>query len=278
MSNLSLKEVVSGYYNDMIEHIRGINIELERESFGEMLDHPVFYLFHGASFEENFRCFKKIARKSNETEVSGIFNILQELFLFSYGHDMGFKTKLMADYYVSVPMDELIYPLLEGEVASKYNDLSVMPENPNYEANTQGIFEIVKKYFDLQSLLYMLYCNEFNFCSGWEKLSPGNASELIEILNASGMTVGDFLHALIDFKGGIMRSILGEIGDPLLRAKYMGMIDELIQSKHADTNTFANLKLPVTFFLNHTINDALDIMFRENPSPIILPDGDFSRS
>ena len=72
---------------------------------------------------------------------------------------MMFKKKLNADVFVSIPMDNLIYPMLVEGIKEKYNDVSVMCENPNYENNIKGIDKLTYIYTELQSLLYFLYCN-----------------------------------------------------------------------------------------------------------------------
>ena len=258
MENISLDKIVKNMYNNHVTSIRNKNIELEREFFSADSSIPISEIMQGASFDDHFTIYKMAVKNGDENEISQIFMILKEYFLFSYGHDMIFKRKLEADMFISVPIDDLIYPKLLENVKEKYNDISVMQENPNFKDNIDDINGLIFTYMDLQSLLYLLYCNDFQFPNGWEDLYITTHENIIAILNKSGMTIGDFLHALIDFKCNIMTEILSEIEDSKLKTDYLKKVETLKEEKHAETKSFAHVALPVTYFLNHSLMDFLD--------------------
>lgn len=260
MEVVSLDNVIRNMYDIRVLFIRSKNIELEREYFtANSSSIPMSEIMQGASYEDHFASFKRAVKNGNEQDISQIFMLLQEYFLFSYGHDMMFKKKLEADIFNSVPIEEFIYPRLSEAVKEKYNDISVMKENPNLNANLEGIDKLVFTYTELQSLLFFLYWNDFQFPNGWEKLCPDTHQELINILNNSGMKIGDFLHALIDFKCKIMCEVLSEISDPKLRTDYLKRVETLREEKHEETKTFTHVGLPVTFYLDHTFLDFLEM-------------------
>lgn len=270
MESVNLDTVVRNMYNNRVAFIRNKNIELEREYFTANSNRiPMSEIMQGASFEDHFASYKTVVKNGNENEISQVFMLLQEYFLFSYGHDMMFKKKLEADIFTSVPIEDLIYPRLLEAVKENYNDISVMQENPNLKANMEGIDRLVFTYTELQSLLYLLYCNDFQFPNGWEGLCPDTHEDIIGILDKSGMTIGDFLHALIDFKCKTMTEILSEIGDSKLRADYLKEVETLKKEKHAETKTFTYVGLPVTYFLSHSFMDFLNGDFSQ---PSILDD------
>lgn len=259
MKNGSLDTVVRNMYNHRIAFIKNKNIELEREYFTENSDCiPMSEIMQGASFEDHFAYYKTVVKNGNENEISQIFMLLQEYFLFSYGHDMMLKKKLEADIFTSVPIEDLIYPRLLDAVKEKYNNISVMQENPNWKVNMDGIDRLVFTYTELQSLLYLLYCNDFQFANGWEELYPDTNEDIMNILDKSGMTIGDFLHALINFKCQTMTEILSEIEDTKLRTDYLKKVETLKEKKHAETKTFSHVGLPITYFFNHSFMDFLN--------------------
>lgn len=267
MEYISLNNVLKNIYDNRVSFIRGKNIELEREYFTQNSDRiPMSEIMQGASYEDHFKSFKDAVKNGTDNEISQIFMLLQEYFLFSYGHDMMFKKKLEADIFTSVPMEDFIYPKLKEAVKEKYNDLSVMRENPNFNTNMKGIDRLVFTYTELQSLLYLLYCNDFQFPNGWEGLCPDTHEEILNILNNSGMTIGDFLHALIDFKCKMMSEIFSEIGNVQLRKNYLEKTEALREEKHEETKSFVHVTLPITYFLNHTFSDFMSI---EHKSPIL---------
>lgn len=259
MESVSLDTVVRNMYNNRVSFIRNKNIELEREYFTANSESiPMSEIMQETSFEDHFSYYKTAVKNGNEYEISQIFMLLQEYFLFSHGHDMMFKKKLEADIFTSVPIEDLIYPKLLDTVKENYNDISVMHENPNLKANIAGIDRLVFTYTELQSLLYLLYCNDFQFPNGWEGLCPDTHEDIINILDKSGMTIGNFLHALIDFKCKTMTEILSEIGEPKLRANYLKKVETLKEEKHAQTKTLNHIGLPITYFLNHSFMDFLN--------------------
>lgn len=74
---------------------------------------------------------------------------------------MIFKKKLQADIFTTVPLENLIYPRLVEDIKEKYNDVSVMRDNPNCNESLQSIAEINYVYTEISSLLYYLYCTDF---------------------------------------------------------------------------------------------------------------------
>lgn len=258
MENCSLNKVIRNLYDNKVTFIRNKNIELERAYFTRSHNIPMGEIMQGSSFEDHFASYKEMVKKGNEDEISLIFTLLQEYFLFSYGHDMMFKKKLEADIFTSIPIENLIYPKLKSTIKENYNDLSVMKENPNFESNMEEIDKIVYTFLELQSLLYLLYCNEFQFPNGWQKICPDTFEDILDILNKSKMTIGDFLHSLIDFKCQIMTEILDEIGNSELRKEYLKKVEELQENQHKKTKTFAHINLPITYYLEHTFLDFLD--------------------
>ena len=267
MESISLNNVLKNMYDNRVSFIRGKNIELEREYFTQNGNRiPMSEIMQGASYEDHFMSFKYAVKNGTDNEIGQIFMLLQEYFLFSYGHDMMFKKKLEADIFTSIPMEDFIYPKLDEAIKEKYNDLSVMRENPNFNANMEGIDRLVFTYTEMQSLLYLLYCNDFQFPNGWEGICPDTHEEVLNILNNSGMTIGDFLHALIDFKCKTMSEIFSEIGNLQLRKAYLEKVEILREEKHGETKEFAHVNLPITYFLDHTF---LDFMSMEHKSPIL---------
>lgn len=260
MESISLDKVLKNMYDSRVAFIRSKNIELEREYFTENCNRiPMNEIMQGASYEDHFMSFKAAVKNNNDNEINQIFMLLQEYFLFSYGHDLMFKKKLEAVIFTSVPMEDFIYPKLAETVKERYNDISVMRENPNLNANIEGIDKLVFTYTEMQSLLYLLYCNDFQFPNGWEGICPNTYEEILNILNKSEMTIGDFLHALIDFKCKIMSEIFSEIRDSKLRKTYLEKVETLKKEKHEETKTVAYVALPVTYFLNHTFSDFISM-------------------
>lgn len=284
MTPITLDEVLRNEYASIKMFIRDKNVEAEREFFSNPNPlNPVIEMMCGKSYEENFNEAARTVEKGNEYKINQAFVILQEVFLFSAGHDMMFKTKLKADIYMSEPIDSLIYPRLESTVKKRYNDISVIPENPNRETNIQDIQRFVHLFMELQSLLYLVYCHEYQFPSGWEGLFPGMDEEILAILKEDGMTIGELETALIEEKCSTMKSILIHIKDSNMRRKFLQKVDDLKKQKLEDVKTFPSFNLPVTYFYDHTVLDFLDwhpqsssILLGEpkpkNPQKIILPD------
>lgn len=268
MTPITLDKILKDEYASIKMFIRNKNVEAEREFFNNPNpSNPVIEMMCGKSYEENFNEAARTVEKGNEYAINQVFAILQEIFLFSAGHDMMFKTKLKADIYMSNPIDSLIYPRLERAVKARYNDISVIHENPNREANIQGIQRLVHLFMELQSLLYLVYCHEYQFPSGWEGLFPGMDEEILTILKEDRMTIGEFETALIEEKCSTMKSILINIKDPNLRRKFLQKAEDLKKQKLEETSTFTHIHLPVTYFLDHTV---LDFLHESDNSSVIL--------
>lgn len=266
MEIIGLDKVLKNLYDNRVLFIRSKNIELERKYFTENSNRiPMGEVMQGSSYEDCFMGFKDTVKNSTDYKLSQIFMLLEEYFLFS-SHDMMFKEKLNADIYTSVPMEDFIFPKLSESVKEKYNDISVMRENPNFNANMESIDRLVFTYTEMQSLLYLLYCCDFKFPNGWERICPDTHEEILKILNKSGMTIGDFLHALIDYKCKTMSEIFSNISDPRLRRTYLEKVEALKRKKHEETKSFAHVNLPITYFLDHTIQDFMNM---KRISPIL---------
>lgn len=268
MENLSLNETIKNIYDNRVSYLRSKNIELEREEFSKN-QIPLGEIMQGLSYDEHFYDYKRAVKDIPDYEIEQMFTVLQDYFLFSYGHDLMFKNKLKADLFNSVPIDNLIYPRLENAVKTRFNDISVMRENPNFEFNVTEINRLAYVHTEAQGLIYLLYCFDFQFPQGWEGFCPDIKDEVLEILNT--MTIGEFLHALIDFKCQTMTDIFKEISDPKLREKYLNKVEKLKQEKHEETKTFGHVHLPITFFLDHSLLDMLDT---KPKSPILLSDSE----
>lgn len=258
------------------------NMELEREYFSSYRNNvPLREIMQNASYEDHVYNYKEAFKDANEEDLQGMMTILEEYFFFSNGHDMMYKMKLEADMYVTPFMDDFILPLLSVQVKKRFDDDSVSGNNPNAEANTDEVNKIVNMFIDLQSLLNLLYCNDFQFPRGWQGISSENHQQIIEILDESEVTIGDFLHALVDYKCGILLDIVLQIGDTKLKEEYVRHVDELRKAKHEEIGTFIHIGLPVTYFLTHTIMDFIadtgKRMDEEEPDgakKILVPNGE----
>ena len=89
MESICLNEVLRNQYDAYVSFIREDNIKFEREYFEENKERiPMSEIMQGASYEDHYRNFKRIAKKASPTAISRMFLLLQEYFLFSSGHDM----------------------------------------------------------------------------------------------------------------------------------------------------------------------------------------------
>lgn len=268
---VTLENVLKEQYGIMKLFIKDQNSKGEKEYFRDPSNNvPLREIMSGKSYEENFDDLKRDAKEANDETLEQIFALLQELFLFSAGHDMMFKTKLKADIYVSEPIDTLIFPRLESAVKAQYSDFSFIDQNPNREKNIEGVKRTVHVFTELQSLLYLLYCNDFQFPSGWEALFPEMSDEILSILKEDGMTIGEFLNVLIHHKCDKMKSIFSQVKDFKLRSKYLQKVEDLRKEKLEETSQFAHVHLPVTYFYDHTFLDFL--RDSEKRSSILLED------
>lgn len=256
---VTLENILKEQYTAMKLFIKSKNVEAEREYFNDPSNNvPLVEMMNGKSYEENFEYFKRHAKEGNEETLNQIFSLLQELFLFSAGHDMMFKTKLKADIYVSEPLDTLIFPRLESAVKAKYSDFSFLSQNPNREKNIEGVKRTVHVFAEAQSLLYLLYYNDFQFSNGWEGLFPGMSDEILTILKEDGMTIGEFLNVLIHHKCNKMKDIFSHVENFRVRSKYLQKVEDLRQAKLEETSKFAHVHLPVTYFYDHTFLDFME--------------------
>jgi len=261
MESINLDSVLKNIYTLQVLEMKKRSIIFEKEYFsknGNII--PTNELKEGISYDEYFSCFKYLVKHKPEVR-NQVFTLLQKVFLFSAGHDMMFKKKLKADMFMTVPMEEFIYPKLSEAAKEKYNDMSVMEGNPNLASNMEGLNKLVFTYLGTQSLLYFLYLNDFQFPKGWKKFYPEIHEEILNILNNSKITIGEFLHALIDSKCKIMIEIFSEIHDSESREIYLEKIKALKEKKHKETNNFAHVNLPVTYFLNNPLTDFMNFTF-----------------
>lgn len=259
MEDLNLEEVIRKMYDSRVEYIKDRNIKLEREYFSKnRYNIPVGEILADTSYEEQFEYYKEAIENGTDDEIEEIFELLEAYFLFSSGHDMMFKKKLEADIFLAPPIKSLIYPMLEEKVKESYNDVSVMRKNPNLDKNLKEIDKIVYTYMELQSLLYLLYCNDFQFGDGMEGLFPNIYEEIINTLDESNMTIGEFLHALVDHKCEMMSDVLSNINSTENKEKYLKELDTLQRKQHEETDTLTNVSLPITYFKSHTMLDFLE--------------------
>ena len=137
MKNISLEETIKRIYDERVLFIRDKNIDLERQYFSS---DKLGFLTNGLSYDDNFTYMIKELKKQSvsESKIESIFISLQEVFLFSKGHDMMFKKKLNADVFVSIPMDNLIYPMLVEGIKEKYNDCGVMLYDLEHQKEVQA--------------------------------------------------------------------------------------------------------------------------------------------
>lgn len=163
--------------------------------------------------------------------------------------------------------------MLKREVKAKFNDVSVMKENSERQKNIEKINKLVYTFTELQSLLFFLYASDFQFQDGWEKLWKDTHEDILRILDESEMTIGDFLHALIDYKCQIMESIFKEIKDENLKKEYLEKIEDLRKKKHEETKTYTHVDLPITYFKDHSMLDFLNQELKSNISDEESPNG-----
>ncbi len=249
MENTNLDFVLRKLYDIRVEIIKESNACSEREELSGKM-----------SYDDIFNAYKNIVKDADEKDVEYCFQQMQNIYLFSYGHDYIFKNKLKADIFGTVPMEKLIYPMLSQDVKKKYSDEFVDLDNPNLKQNLKEISDIVFIYTEVQSLLFFLYNYDFLFPERWEELYKGTSDEIIRILNESGMKIGDFLNELVDYKCDYMIDVFGNISNSSLREKYLKKIEELKNEKKEIIKTFHHIDLPVTYFLNHTIGDFKEMV------------------
>ncbi len=244
MPNDMLEEKVKKSYEEIVSHIKATNNEIERKYFAENMNDYIFRdALNGRSFDECFDSLKKDIESGDKTQISLAYAALNNVLLFSCKDEV-FKTKLKADNFVSSPIDNLIYPLLLERVKELYRDSSDISE--------EALRKIICTYIDLQSLLFFLYYHDFQFIPDWESLCPNTYQAIIDILNESGMTIGDFLNALVDYKCNIMEGIFNIIQDKNKKDYIFNVIIKLRKSKHEEIKKYPNINLPITSILDNT--------------------------
>ncbi len=267
---MRLDEVVEKLYVAKVTYIKRKNRVLEAKYFKKnQKTIPYGELLSGRSYEEIFQEFQSSMKYKTEFQIDQIFMLMQELFMFSKGHDLMFNKKLEADYYMAPPIDSFWYPKITEAVHKKYNDFSVMEENPHQEENLEGIEQIMNDYLDAHSLLYLLYSNDFQFPIGWETYYE-NYKTILSILKETKITIGEFLHALIDYKCEWIRETLEEIADSSLKEKYLKNLKDFRETKHLETQGYAHVNLPADYFLDQTLEDF--IKYANQMHSIILPE------
>lgn len=264
MANERLDEMISNKYNEYVAYIKERNIELEREYFLENSKRiPLGDIIEGGSFADCFYYLKNSAKNGDAQTLKNVYVWLTEYFLFSEGHDTMFKHKLAADCFTTVPVS-LVFDGIKQTVSNQFNDLSISSLNPKCKENMRAIDEIIEAGFDMSSVLYLLYCNDFQFPEEWRKLCRDNSDEVLKMMQDLGITIGDFLCALIELKCQLMREVLAEITDAKLKDIYMKKVEDLRTSKVEEVKTFAHADLPVGYFFDHDVNNSI------NPVPKII--------
>jgi len=240
-----LEDRVKKSYEDLVSHIKATNNEIERKYWAENMNNYIFRdALNGRSIDECFDSMKKDIGSGDKTKISLAYVTLNNILLFSYKDEV-FKAKLKADNFVSTPIYNLIYPLLLEKVKELYGDSSDISE--------EVLRKIICTYIDLQSLLFFLYYHDFQFIPGWEALCPNTYQAIIDILNESGMTIGYFLNALVDYKCNIMEGIFNKIQDKNKKDYFFNVIIELRKSKHEEIKKYPNINHPITSILDNTI-------------------------
>ena len=258
MKNKTLDQVIKSIYDDQVNIIRQKNNELEREyftihkntiPFGDMLD--------GLSYDDYLAQLKAVVQQGNPHQIESVWGILQDYLFFSVGHDMIFKKKLYADIFTTVPLENLIYPRLVEDIKGKYNDVSVMRDNPNCNENLKKIAETIYVYTEISSLLYYLYCNDFQFSDYWKQICPTTHEEVLKRLQQSDITIGEFHHALVENKCTLIKEVVEEIKNSELKHQYQEKLNRLRLEKHQEVEERLDRNLPITYFLYHSIFDFM---------------------
>lgn len=258
MNNLKTKGIISDFYYEKCLYQRTKNNKDERNYFSKnSFRIPNGELIDGKSFDDCFRRFKVLVANSSEVNCEDVFNTIQEFLLFSAGDDMMFKKKLEACSYNCIPIDKLIYPLLESKVLSLYSDNDIDKANPERDVVLTHIKVIVNKYFNLSSLLYYLYCDDFMFSKNVRLEFSSDLDSLIKTLDEASLTIGDFLRELVAYKCDIMIEIFRNIKSVHLREIYLKKIESLKKKKIDEVASLYNSHLPITYFYDHSLSDFL---------------------
>ena len=258
MSNLDLKHVIEKIQVSYELKISRAIEPLEQEYFNNPNNLvPMRVILSSGSFDQQFDNFSEFVRNANPSELDKIFKLISNFFLFSPGYDMVFKSKLLADMYTSNLMSSSTHKMMEKAIMSKYNDMSVMPENPKYDENMQDIEEMVVTYYDVQAILNALYCNDFQFPVNWRNLCHNGKDDALVILQESNMTIGEYINSLIDHKCSILVSIFSKIENPRLKNEFLSRIQVLRDEKKGEVNDYEYSNLPITYFYDHKLEDYM---------------------
>ena len=256
----TLEQIIREMYDEYVADLQSKNILTERQYFAENYNRIPFGEFlENTSYYDHFEQMKEEIATPQVTDfqINQIFTSMETLFLFSKGHDVMFKHKLKADCFCAVPIEKIIYPRLKLDVRSKFNDVSVMRENPKREKNIEELWKLIYNYQEFSSLLFMLYASDWQFPREWEKLFPESYDFLIEILGKTDLTIGEFLCELVSYKCDMMEAVLNCIVDPKLKQRYLNKLTILKIEKQKEIESFAHRELSVAFFLEHTIDDFI---------------------
>jgi len=257
-----LDQTIKKICNTENELIKAGNIKGEMAEFGNFLS-QVLQLSEpiNTCYARELENMKQTAKEANQNTLDGMLSILNNIFYFSYGHDMVYKEKIKAGCFMHEILP-IIQVEMETEIKELFNDLSVIPENSKYQKNIEAITSIVAKHRDFNSLLFLLYVNEWQFPSDWQKLYPQNAHELEIMINQSNITIGDFLNALVEFKIVSIKDVFLAIENPKLREDYLHIISGLEAGKKKEVANLGHIHLPVGYFNTNTMQD-----FVKNPKP-----------
>lgn len=252
-----LEAIIKEIYDTNVEVIKAENNEREMPKMGLILSQILGCTNVPTCYAKEMASMKEKAKSATPYELDSMLAILESVFYFSYGHDMAYKKKIEADCFMHEPIDSIIMPEIQREVKKLFNDVSVMIENPDREENLKIIEKIISKHIDFNSLLFLLYVNDWQFHKHWRKLYPNTASELDVMIENSTITIGDFLNALVDYKIAAIRDVVTEIQDSKLRTQYLAKIGMLAIEQKAKIDDFTHTHLPVGYFKHHTILDFL---------------------
>lgn len=258
MSNLDLKHVIKKVQIAYEVKISRATDSLEQEYFNNPNNLvPMRVILSSGSFDQQFDNFSEFVRNASPNELDKIFKLISNFFLFSPGYDIVFKSKLLADMYTSNLMNSSTYKMMEEAIMSKYNNMSVMPENPNYDNNMRDIEEMVVTYYDVQALLNALYCNDFQFPVNWKDLCHNGKDDALKILQKSNMTIGEYLNSVIDHKCSILVSIFSKVENARLKNEYLARIQVLRDEKKGEVNNYEYRNLPIAYFYDHKLEDYM---------------------
>lgn len=253
----NLDSTIEELYNKRIDFIKIRNNELERNYFLQQSnEYPLSNVLNGKSFLDNYLLFKESLKRNDIVDSERVFCILEELFLFT--NDYMYATKDDINSYNSISIKDYIYPKMVEDIKERYNDVSIMPENPMYQQNIFNIKHIIFVYTELQSLLDLLYRHNFILLDKWEELFDGDEDELLEKIEDSDTIIKNYLMNLINYKCDIMEEIFKGISDEDIRNEYLNKIKQVRDKKLDSTDDHSSNSLPVNYFLTHTMKDFID--------------------